>query len=218
MTRADWTHDEMQQIAQRDPCLAMSLLVYGGQRQIYSVQATFTSGGIGGEALPGTFMNPTSSHFMIYDFDYTVEMPSFAAGNIGRATAQKDNALIPNIDAQIFISAGMSGGLGYYVNLDFQAVNTLARCTNAPDSRSPCSWTSGWLLPWGSQMTIKHLLTRAYTGGELPVKITWSLHTAFLGATFFDVKEDEAIAYLGELGYKVPANRPAIRRRRPGIM
>ncbi len=214
------TRDDYQAIAYRDPCLAMGLMVWGGQRQVYKLQARFTSGGVTGNAAPARFRNPANDFFCIFDIAYTVELPEANSGNIEQPTFQVNNEKIPNIDAQISLTAGMSGGLPYKVNSEFQAINTLARATSVQGAGSLCNWGSPWMFPWGSEMQIDHLLTRVYPDSLLPVVVTWSLYTIFIGAAFSRVSEEDACAFLKVRDYHVmpPELRPRQNRSRPGML
>ncbi len=217
---ANATRDEIQAVAYKDPCLAMGLLVWGGQRQVYAIKATTTSGGITGNAFRGQFRNPANDFFAIYDIAYTVELPEANSGSIDQPAFQVYNEKIPNIDAQISLTAGMSGGLPYKVNSEFQAINTLARATSVQGAGSLCNWGAPWMFPWGSVMEIDHLLTRVYSESQLPVKVTWSLYTIFIGSMFMKIPEDDACAFLKGQGYNVmpPELRPKQNRARPGML
>lgn len=191
--RADY-----QAIANRNPKLAWAL-IQGQARQLQSFHGQcIIEDGTPGNPIPVTFEQIVDQIYVV-DANFVVQTPRAYAGSIWRAQQVNGNSMGPDIEARLQVSQGL-GASNYIIADQYTPIEQLFRSTMLPTGGC-CSWTNGWtILSWQAiQMTLQ--LSRTYLPIELPVRVRFSLLSAYLGAPYQQISIVDAVSGLGELGY-----------------
>lgn len=175
---------QLKEIAATNPRLAVALAQARPQLpQLRSIQVTFESGAPE-QPVFGTFDQPITDDFWVYDISYQLELPAYAPGSLFRGQQIYYNALNPNIAASLTVTGGV--GLPWLFSPSALPIETIARPATGPSSDSRYGCCSNFVMFFPQTVKGTFYLTRLYDDtaqgiGEIPAKLTVTFAGLTLG-------------------------------------